>query len=52
MIRDKAKQLSLMIIVADFPLLYIGAVTLEDPAISVAALIIMGISAIIATLVY
>ncbi len=52
MLRDKAKQIALGVMAADFPLLYVGAVTLEDAAVSVAALLVMAVAAAVAALVY
>ena len=40
------------VMAADFPLLYVGAVTLESAPVTVAALAVMGVSAAIAALVY
>ena len=50
--REKAKQIALGVMAADFPLLYVGAVTLEDAVVSAAALVIMGAAAAVAALVY
>ena len=37
---------------ADFPLLYVGAVTLESTAVTLAALAIIGIATAVAAAVY
>ncbi len=50
--REKAKQIALGVMAADFPLLYAGAVTLEDAVVSVAALVVMAAAATVAALVY
>ena len=50
--REKAKQIALGLMAADFPLLYVGAVTLEDAVVSVAALVVMAAAATVAALVY
>ena len=50
--RDKAKQIALGVMAADLPLLYVGAVTLEDAVVSAAALVVMAAAAAVAALVY
>ena len=52
MYKERAKQIALGVMAADFPLLYAGAVTLEDAAVSVAALVIMAVAAAVAAFVY
>jgi hypothetical protein len=50
--RERAKQIALGVMAADFPLLYVGAVTLENAAVSVAALVIMAFAAVVAARIY
>lgn len=50
--KDKLKQVALGVIAADFPLIYVGAVTLENAMITILALVIMGAAAALAAVVY
>ena len=50
--KERAKQMALGVMAADFPLLYVGAVTLEDAVVSAAALVVMAVAAAVAALVY
>lgn len=50
--KHRLRQISWWAIAADFPLLYTGAVTLESTAVTVATLVVMGVAAAVATLVY
>ena len=44
--KSKVQQIALWIMVADFPLLYLGAVTFENTALTVLALVIMAAAAV------
>ena len=50
--RERAKQIALGVMATDFPLLYVGAITLEDATVSIVGLVVMGIAAAVAALVY
>ena len=50
--KHRLRQISWWVIAADFPLLYTGAVTLESTAVAVASLVVMGVAAAVAALVY
>ena len=50
--RERAKQVALGVMAADFPLLYVGAVTLEDAVVSAVALAVMAVAAAVAAIVY
>ena len=50
--RQRLRQVVLWVMAADFPLLYLGAVTLESTAMTVGTLAVMGVAGAIAALVY
>ena len=50
--RSMVRRIVPWAVAGDFPLLYLGAVTLESTAITIAALAVMGVSAAAAVLVY
>ncbi len=50
--KDKLKQVVLGVIAIDFPLIYVGAVTLENAVVTTLGLIIMGAAAVVAAVVY
>ena len=52
MIKARLRQVVLWVIAADFPVLYIGAVTVESTATSIAALVVLAVAAAVAALVY
>ena len=52
MSRDRVRQVVMWVIAADFPLLYVGGVTLESTAAAMAALVVMGAAAAVAVGVY
>jgi hypothetical protein len=52
MYQQRAKQIALGIMAADFPLLYVGAVRWEDATVSVVALVVMAVAAAVAAVVY
>ena len=47
---SKLREIALWVMAADFPLLYIGAVTLEDVVVTIVALVIMAGAAIAAAI--
>ena len=51
---DKAKirEIVLWIILADFPALYVGAVSLEQAALTIGALAVMAAAAVVAAIVF
>lgn len=50
--KQKLRQIVLWVIAADFPLLYVGAVSLENVVMTVAALAVMGVAVTVAAAVY
>ena len=48
MTRDRLRQIALWVMAADFPLLYLGAVSLENTVATIAALSVMGAAAVVA----
>ncbi len=50
--KNRVRQVVLGVIAADFPLMYLGAITLENSALTIAALAIMGVTAALAAVVY
>ena len=46
--KSKVQQIALWIMAADFPLLYLGAITFESMPLTVVALVIMAAAAIAA----
>lgn len=52
MSRQKLRELVLLIMAADFPLLYLSAVTPWSSPTTIATLAVMGAAAVIAALVY
>ena len=52
MTKERLRQLTLWFMIADFPLLYLGAVSLENTVVTLAALGLMGVVALVAWLVY
>ena len=49
---SKLREIALWIMAADFPLLYVGAVTLEDMVVTILALVIMGAAAVAAAIAF
>ena len=49
---SKVQQIALWIMAADFPLLYLGAVTFENTAVTAIALIVMAAAAVAAGIVF
>ena len=52
MSKQKLRQIVLWSMAADFPLLYVGAVSLENAIVTVAALAVMGVAVTVAAFVY
>ena len=50
--KQKLRQIVLWSMAADFPLLYVGAVSLENAIVTVAALAVMGVAVTVAAFVY
>ncbi len=50
--KRKLRQIVLWSMAADFPLLYVGAVSLENAVMTVAALAVMGVAVTVAAVVY
>ena len=50
--KSKVQQIALWVMAADFPLLYLGAVTFEEAALTVVALVIMAAAAVAAGIVF
>ena len=50
--RKRIRQIVLWVIAADFPLMYVGAVSLENGPMTLATLAVMGVAAAVAALVY
>jgi len=46
------RQAVMWVIAADFPVLFVGAVTIESAVLTVAALVVLGAAAVVAALVY
>ena len=47
---SKLREIALWVVAADFPLLYIGAVTLENMVVTILALAIMAAAAVAAAI--
>ena len=52
MTRERLRQIALWVMAAGFPLLYLGAVSLENTVATLAALGVMGAAVVVAALVY
>lgn len=52
MTRSKVRQLVLLVMVVDFPLLYLSATTPEAAATTVATLVVMGAATVAAAVAY
>jgi len=50
--RKRMRRIVLWVIAADFPLLYVGAVSLGNDAMTLAAVAVMGAAAAVAAAVY
>ena len=50
--KAKLKQVVLWVMAADFPLLYIGAVSLENAVFTVATLVVMAVAVAVAVYAY
>jgi hypothetical protein len=50
--KQKLRQIVLWSMAADFPVLYVGAVSLENAIVTVAALAVMGVAVTVAAFVY
>ncbi len=50
--RKKARQIVLWVMAVDFPLLYVGAVSLENGPMTVATIAVMAAAAAVAAIVY
>ena len=50
--KAKLKQVVLWVMAADFPLLYIGAVSLENAVFTAAALVVMAVAVAVAVYAY
>ena len=50
--KSKVQQIALWVMAADFPLLYLGAITFESMSLTVVALVIMAGAAIAASIVF
>ena len=50
--KQKLRQMVLWCMAADFPVLYVGAVSLENAIVTVAALAVMGVAVTVAAFVY
>lgn len=50
--KPKARQIVLWVMAADFPLIYLSAVTIEDTVLTIVALFIMAAAAIAAGIVF
>ena len=50
--KSKVQQIALWVMAADFPLLYLGAITFESMPLTVVALVIMAAAAIAAGIVF
>ena len=49
---SKVQQIALWVMAADFPLLYLGAVTFENTAVTAIALVVMAAAAVAAGIVF
>ena len=52
MARDRVRQYVLWVIAADYPLLYLGAITLESSPVTTATLAVLALAAAIAAWAY
>lgn len=52
MTKERLRQITLWVMAVDSPMLYLGAVSLENSAVTLAALGVMGLAAAVTTLVY
>ena len=52
MTRERLRQITLWLMAVDFPMLYLGAVSFENSAVTLAALGVVSLSAAVASLVY
>ena len=52
MSKNKLKEVSLWVMAAGFPLMYVSAVTLESAPLTTISLVIMGVAAAIAAKVF
>ena len=50
--KSKVQQIALWVMAADFPLLYLGAVTFENTAVTTIALVVMAAAAVAAGIVF
>ena len=50
--KSKVQQIALWVMAADFPLLYLGAITFESVPLTAAALVVMAAAAIAAGIVF
>ena len=50
--KSKVQQIALWVMAADFPLLYLGAVTFDNMAVTIIALIIMAAAAVAAGIAF
>ena len=50
--KSKVQQIALWVMAADFPLLHLGAVTFENMALTVAALVIVAAAAVAAGIAF
>lgn len=50
--KKKMKNASLVLILASFALLYLGAVTLENDIVTIAGLVVSGVTAVISWLAF
>ncbi|MCY4529803.1 MAG: hypothetical protein OXD46_12320 [Chloroflexi bacterium] len=50
--KSKVQQIALWVMAADFPLLYLGAVTFDNLAVTIIALIIMAAAAVAAGIAF
>ena len=52
MSKKTLRQLALWVMAADFPLLYLGTISLESAPLTIATLVVLGAAASVAALVY
>ncbi len=50
--KDRVKQYVFWVIAADSPLIYVGAVTLDNPALTLASLAVLGVAGALALWAY
>ena len=50
--KDKIRQIVLWVMAADFPLLYMGAVSLENSVMTIITLAVLGLAVAVAAAVY